>query len=328
MRFLQDNIFMPNANSTIAAEIDALYYFILWASTVIFAIVVLGIIYFVFKYRNESVHDKLEPQVSHNSKVEFLWTFIPTVLIIIVFFWGAKSFLRMQIYPNDAKQIMVEASQYQFKFQYPYKDRMFGVVDSLVVPQGRPIRLIMTGTKNAFIHSFYVPNFRIKQDVMPNRYSQVWFQSDDIGTYDYYCTEYCGAGHSSMNGYVVVMSQSDYDDWYEKQVKKAEASLDLTGAAKGKYLYTDLGCAGCHSIKEDEIKIGPSFKGKWGWGKTVKHTDGSESVVDEDYVTRSIRYPGEKIVEGFTNQMNPDYVDLPQQDITDIIEFIKSLNEE
>jgi cytochrome c oxidase subunit 2 len=233
----------------------------------------------------------------------------------------------MQIYPNDAKEIMVEASQYQFKFQYRYKDRMFGVVDSLVVPQGKPIRLIMSGTKNAFIHSFYVPNFRIKQDVMPNRYSQVWFQSDDIGTYDYYCTEYCGSGHSSMNGYVVVMSQDDYDDWYDKQVEKAEASMNLTGAAKGEYLYKDLGCAGCHSIKKDVINIGPSFKGKWGWGETITHTDGSVSVVDENYITRSIRYPGEVIVSGFTNQMNPDYVSLPQEDINAIIEFIKSLKE-
>ena len=113
--------------------------------------------------------------------------------IIIVFFWGAKSFIRMQIYPNDAKEIMVEASNWRFDFFYPYKNTMIEVTDSLVVPQGRPIRLIMTGVslnrkddgmkrgRDTFIHSFYVPNFRIKQDVMPNRYSQVWFQSDDIG---------------------------------------------------------------------------------------------------------------------------------------------------
>ena len=93
-------------------------------------------------------------------------------------------------------------------------------------------------------------------------------------------------------------------------------------------MYNDLVFAGFHSIKEYQINIGPSFKGKWGWGKTVKHTDGSESVVDENYVAKSIRYPAEKIVEGFTNQMNPDYVELPQQDIDDIIEFIKSLKEE
>ena len=318
---------MPNANSTIASEVDSLYYFILWASAAIFAIVVFGILYFIFKYRSESVRDEIEPQISHNSKIEFFWTFIPTVLIVIVFFWGAKSFLRMQIYPNDSKEIMVEASQYQFKFQYRYKDRMFGVVDSLVVPVGKPIRLIMSGTKNAFIHSFYVPNFRIKQDVMPNRYSQVWFQSDDIGTYDYYCTEFCGSGHSSMNGYVVVMSQADYDAWYDRQVRKAESSMNLTGAAKGEYLYTDLGCAGCHSIKKDKINIGPSFKGKWGWGESISHTDGTVSKVDENYITRSIRYPAEKIVSGFTNQMNPDYNDLPQEDINAIIEFIKSLKE-
>ena len=327
MKSLTDNIFMPNANSTIASEVDALYYFILWCSTIIFAIVVFVIIYFCIKYRNESVRDKLEDQISHNSKLEIFWTLIPTILIIIVFFWGAKSFIKMQIYPTDSKEIMIEASNYQFKFQYPYKDRMINVLDSLVVPQGRPIRLIMSAVNSSFIHSFYIPNFRVKQDVMPNRYSQIWFQSDDIGTYDYYCTEYCGNGHSGMNGHVVVMSDDDYGKWWQNQIRIDKENMNLTGAAKGKYLYKDLGCAGCHSIEKDKIETGPSFKGKWGWGETIMHTDGNSSKVDEAYIANSIRKPGYKIVQGFTNQMNPDFADLPQEDINAIIEFIKSLKE-
>ena len=436
-----DSGIMPPANSTMAGEIDSLYYFILWCSTVIFGIVVFFIIYFCIKYRNESVRDKLEEQVSHNSKIEIFWTTIPTILICIVFFWGAKDFIKMQVPPNDSEEILVTASNWQFEFNYRYKGGMFSVSDSLVIPQGKPVKLLMGATKNSFIHSFYIPNFRVKQDVMPNRYSQVWFQSNDVGTYDYYCTEYCGVGHSGMNGHVIVMPEfsepftdlpdeeynkgevfddlkndkwdegerfedlngnkeydegekyvdgngrwdaeepfedlngnkeydegekfidlndnqiwdaaekfedtmgngkydegeafedlnangkwdTGYDYWMKRQIAKNEALDLLTGVERGEWLYNSVQgkCVTCHSNGENVITTGPSFKGLF--GTTVTHTDGSTAVVDEDYIERSIRYPREKIVENYGNEMPLDYENWDKKDIDAIIEYIKTL---
>ena len=210
---LEQNIWLPPAASTAANEVDPLYYFILWASTAFFAIVLVAIIYFVKKYRKDGVREKLEPQVSHDSKLEFFWTAIPTILIIIVFFWGARGFLRMQIWPVDAMEVQLYANAWKFDFLYSYDDTQFKS-DSLVVPVGTPVRVTMTAEESQPIHSFYVPDFRIKKDIMANRYSQTWFESNYEGTYDYYCTEYCGEKHSMMNGHVVVMPKlaEEFDD--------------------------------------------------------------------------------------------------------------------
>ena len=218
---------MPGQHSDIAPAVDALYWFIFWCSVAIFSIVVIAIIYFVFKYRSESVRDKLEEQVSHNSKIEFFWTLIPTILIIIVFFWGAQDWDRIQSPRANFQEILVTASNWQFEFSYKYpnSNQMFSIQDSLVVPQGKNIQLTMSADKSSFIHSLYIPDFRLKSDVMPNRYSYLYFKSNDVGTYGYYCAEYCGVGHSGMNGHVVVLppkkepftdavtANGKYDEW-------------------------------------------------------------------------------------------------------------------
>ena len=170
MNELEQSIWLPPAASTLAKEVDPLYYFILWASVAFFGIVLIAIIYFVRKYHNENVQEKLEKQISHSSKLEFFWTAIPTILIIIVFFWGARSFLRMQIWPVDSMQVDVYANAWHFDFEYAYEDTKFKS-DSLVVPAGTPVKLMMTAEQSQPIHSLYIPDFRVKQDIMANRYS-------------------------------------------------------------------------------------------------------------------------------------------------------------
>ena len=251
MNDLEQSIWLPPAASNLAKEVDPLYYFILWASTAFFAIVLITIIYFVKKYRSDEVRTKLEKQVSHNSKLEIFWTAIPTILIIIVFFWGARSFLRMQIWPVDAMQIDVYANAWHFDFMYPYEDTKFKS-DSLVVPEGVPVKLMMTGELSQPIHSLYIPDFRVKRDIMANRYSQLWFESENVGTYDFYCTEYCGDKHSQMNGHVVVMPQ------------KAEKWNDANQNEK---------------YDKDEIFTDTNENGKWDQGESF--IDIGNGVYDE-----------------------------------------------
>ena len=323
MNRIEHSTWLPSPASNFHAEVDPLFYFILWASTAIFAIVVFAIILFCIKYRNENVRDSIEPQISHNSKLEFFWTLIPTILIVIVFFWGARSFLKMRIWPVDSMEINVRAKNYQFSFNYPFENKMFSVKDTLVVPIGEPVKLIMSAEKTSFIHSLFIPDFRVKQDITPNRYSQMWFIAESEGIYDYYCTEYCGAGHSNMNGKVIVMNRYEYDLWFEKRIKLYNESLTFTGAQLGEYLYKEYACNTCHSTVKDEIIQGPSFKELW--GSRVEHVNAEPAVIDEQYISESIRYPALKIVKGYNNLMPKDYVDLPSKEVDALIEFIKSL---
>ena len=258
---LEQNIWLPPAASTAANEVDPLYYFIFWASTAFFAIVLVAIIYFVKKYRKDGVREKLEPQVSHDSKLEFFWTAIPTILIIIVFFWGAKGFLRMQIWPVDAMEVQLYANAWKFDFLYSYDDTQFKS-DSLVVPVGTPVRVTMTAEESQPIHSFYVPDFRIKKDIMANRYSQTWFESNYEGTYDYYCTEYCGEKHSMMNGHVVVMPKlaEEFDDANGNEIIDSDEK------------YTDSNDNGKWDEGEYFLDIGNGV-----WDKGEKFTDCDEN---------------------------------------------------
>ncbi len=322
MNELAANIWLPKSASNMAHEVDPLFYFILWASTAIFAIVVFAIIYFCIKYRSNSVRSNLKPQISHNAKLEIFWTVIPTILIVIVFFWGARSFLRMNIWPVDSTEIHVRAKNWQFAFNYPFEDKSFSIKDTLFVPIDEPIKLVMSADQYSFIHSLFIPDFRIKQDIMANRYSQMWFIANTEGVYDYYCAEYCGAGHSTMSGKVIVMNKEDYKDWHAKRIKKQKESLTLTGVALGEYLYKEYACNTCHSTEKDKVIQAPSFHSLW--GTKVEHTDGTVATVDENYITESIRMPATKIVKGFTNLMPKDYVDLPSDHVDALIEFIKS----
>ena len=258
---LEQNIWLPPAASTAANEVDPLYYFILWASTAFFAIVLVAIIYFVKKYRKDGVREKLETQVSHDSKLEFFWTAIPTILIIIVFFWGARGFLRMQIWPVDAMEVQLYANAWKFDFLYSYDDTQFKS-DSLVVPVGTPVRVTMTAEESQPIHSFYVPDFRIKKDIMANRYSQTWFESNYEGTYDYYCTEYCGEKHSMMNGHVVVMPKlaEEFDDANGNEIIDSDEE------------YTDTNENGKWDEGEQFVDIGNGV-----WDKGEKFTDCDEN---------------------------------------------------
>lgn len=310
-------LFLPPQSSTIAGDVDALFNFVLYASVVFFLIVVLGAAYFVFRYRKRGKSDQLDTAPSHSTKLELAWTIIPVILVFTVFFWGFKVFLKMHVVPKDAIEIKVTAQKWFWSFDYVKED--VNSLNELVVPVDMPVQLTMSSTD--VIHSFYVPGFRIKLDVLPNRYTVTWFEATDVGSYDLFCTEYCGTGHSEMIGKVKVVTDSEYREWIDNAGLGGE---EVPLVELGAKVYRAKACLTCHSVDGNPM-IGPSFKGRF--GTQQKMDDGPTVTVDENYLRESILEPNAKHAAGFQPVM-PSYQGLlKDREIDAVIEYIKSLEE-
>jgi len=307
------NFLLPPQKSTIASDVDALFNFINIVSAVILIGIVIAIVYFVIKYKRKSDND-ITSLVDHNNTLEITWSAIPLVLIIIVFVWGFRDFMRMRTAPGDAYEIHVTGKSWLWEYTYVNGGKN---LNDLYVPAGRPIKLVMSSAD--VLHSFYVPDYRIKQDVVPGRYTTVWFEVKEPGQSQIFCTEYCGRSHSDMLGKVIALEQSEFDQWLKTSGGKPE---DMSLAEWGEVLYTKSGCQACHSLDGSKI-IGPSFKGSWGQNRAF--TDGSTGVVDENYIRTSIINPSGKIVSGYDPVMPSYDGTFSDEDLSAIIEFIKSL---
>ncbi|MEW6051536.1 MAG: cytochrome c oxidase subunit II [Candidatus Zixiibacteriota bacterium] len=306
-------LWLPPANSTIAGEVDPLFHFILYGSIAMFAIVAAGILYFSWRYRRRGA-DRLNAAATHNTPLEIIWTVIPTILVMIVFVWGFKTFIKMHVAPKDALEIKVTAQKWFWTFDYPTGANS---VNDLVVPLGKPVKLLMSSRD--VIHSCFVPNFRIKQDVLPNRYTITWFEATKAGTYDMFCTEFCGKGHSEMLGKVRVVSDREYLAW---QDANAQLGTGLTPEEYGAQLYKSKACFTCHSVDGTRL-VGPSFKGRF--GQREQMTDGAQLLVDENYIRESILQPKAKVVTGYDPVMPTYQGVLKDQQIDALIAYIKSL---
>ncbi|WP_456405559.1 cytochrome c oxidase subunit II [Caldithrix abyssi] len=311
------NWLLPKGTSTVAAEVDALLQFIIVVSIILFIIVVGGTALFVVLYRKK----KQEPvdftkDLSHNTKLEIIWTVIPLILVTIVFFWGFKSYMKIRLAPGDAIEIKVTAQKWFWQFDYP--DGVSNT-NELVVPAGVPVKLVMSSQD--VIHSFFVPNFRVKMDVLPNRYTVAWFEATENGVYDLFCAEYCGTGHSKMLGKVRVVSEPEYAAWLEENSSFGEG---MSLAELGAKLYKSKACVTCHSVDGSPL-VGPTFKGVF--GHTVKLNDGSSVKADENYLRESILKPQAKVVEGFQPVMPTYQSILKPREVDALIEYIKSLGE-
>ncbi len=303
----------PPAASTLAADVDSLFYFIFYGSVFFFLIVTLVSIFFAIKYRRRGKRE-LTSGVAHNTKLELTWTLIPTVLIIVVFLWGFKSFLKMRVIPKDAMEIKVTAQKWFWSFDYAEGVNSVG---ELVVPAGRPIKLLMSSQD--VIHSFFVPDFRVKMDVLPNRYTMAWFEAPQPGEHQLYCTEYCGKGHSEMLGKVKVLPQKEYDAWIEANASIGEG---LTLEEFGAKLYKTKGCVTCHSV-DGAASTGPTFKGAF--GHDVKLTTGESVKVDENYLRESILNPLSKVVAGYQPVMPTFQGILKPREVDALVAYIKTL---
>ena len=300
--------------STMAGPIDELFNFILILSIVFFVIITVGTLWFAWAYRLKK-GEKLGPTFGpkHNTAMEIFWTVVPTALLFVVFFWGFHLFMRAYIMPGDAEEISAIAKRWDWTFNYDnggvsYPDANNHNQSVLYVPVGRPIKMRLTAED--VLHSFFIPDFRVKMDCVPNRYTSLWFEATEIGIYDLFCTEYCGDGHSRMLAKVHVLSEEDYQA--KKKTLVGPVAPDVLYAAK---------CAACHSL-DGKPGVGPSFKGLF--DKTETLADGSTVKVDENYILESIRQPMAKIVKGFPPVMPAFPEDQLQADQVDgLINFIK-----
>lgn len=308
------DVYLPVQSSTAAPEVDNLFNFLYWLSLFFFLIITGGSLLFAWKYRmKKGEAQRLTPGFANSTTLELLWTVIPTVLVVVIFVLGFQGFMRLYITPHNAYQINVTARQWGWTFTYPNGS----VSTSLVLPAGRRVSLLMTSTD--VIHSLFIPDFRVKMAVVPNRYTTLWFQSDEPGDHDLFCTEYCGDGHSRMYARVSVKSGTDFDKW----IRDNEMPADAPPAQRGAKLFVTNQCNTCHSVDGSRL-IGPTFKGIWGTKVSVK-TNGAvqEVMVDENYLRDSIANPGKDVVVTFDNVMNR--YDLNTTDMTAMIAYIQSL---
>lgn len=302
----------PPQSSTTAAEVDAIFYFILWTSFVIFAGVGFFIVYYAWKYRRRSHADRpvhVEPSVA----LELSWIIIPTLLVLVVFWWGMKVFINVSVAPPGAYEIQVTGKKWLWEFEYPNGNTSVG---DLYVPVNEPVRLVMTSTD--VIHSFFVPAFRVKHDVVPNRYTTVWFEATEPGEYQVLCAEYCGTSHSEMYAKVIAVERGEFNEW----LRSGGGGDDMPLPELGEQLYNQQACFTCHST-DGSPKVGPTWLGIWGEHTTL--ADGSTVLVDENYLVESIVDPNAKIVQGYQPVM-PPYPNLTERQLAALVAYIKQIN--
>jgi cytochrome c oxidase subunit 2 len=328
--------FMPPAATDLAENIDSLYGFLLISSLISFVILMGGLAYFVNKYRRRGDSDETA-YITHDYRLEFLWSFIPFVIFMICFGWGAKLYLDMRSMPEDALEIHVVAKKWDWEFIYKNGTKIVSDVDdegnkvpaTMVVPINKPVKLIMTSTKvnpddkkdRAVLHSFFVPAFRAKQDIVPGKYTQMSFTPTKAGKFWIFCTEYCGSGHSAMLGQIKVVTEQAFNDWVIGDESGGPKELSL--ADKGKEIYKQRACIGCHSLNGTKM-TGPTWKGLYGSERVF--ADGSKAIADDNYLRESILNSNAKIVGGYAPNQMPSYQgQLTDDDVTAVIEYIKSV---
>lgn len=303
--------FMPPAASIVAEGVDALYGFLLIASFISCVLVIGGLIWFAYKYRRQGENDKT-PYISHNAMLEFLWSFIPFVVFMIVFVWGWIVFHQLRTMPKDALEIAVQAQKWNWTFTYKNGRTTSG---EFYAPVGRNVKLVMAS--NDVLHSFFLPAFRTKQDVVPGYYTSLWFKAENEGNYQVFCTEYCGDQHSAMMAKAHVVSQEQFEQWLGNDPYKGLPPSEI-----GQKVFASR-CIICHNPTQEK-KVGPGLAGIF--GRAHKMADGSSVTVDENYIRESILNPNAKIVEGFPQGVMPTFAgQLNEQELLGVIEYLKTI---
>jgi cytochrome c oxidase subunit 2 len=308
---------MNSGASTFAGGVDTAFYLILGASVVILVGITAVMVYFLFKY-NKKRHPKADTSITGNNKLEIIWTVIPTIIVMIMFYYGWAGFSPMRNVPKDAIAVKAVARMWSWTFEYPNGKKS----DKLIVPFNKPVKLDLTSVD--VIHSLYVPAFRIKEDVVPGRNNMMWFDANKLGSYDLFCAEYCGLRHSYMFTTVEVVDDAAWQEW----IKTPEGESDLDKVAVGFNVIKMNGCVACHSSDGTKL-VSNSFKGIW--GKTHKVvTDGKERdiVVDAEYIKKSVYEPNADVVVGYNPGLMSSYKgQITEEEISQIAEYIKSLGD-
>jgi cytochrome c oxidase subunit II len=299
-------IFPPQA-STVAGDVDTLVSFMLAVSALIVGAIFTCIVVFCIRYRRRPGNEIGQP-ARRTVPIELTWTGIPLLLAVVPFVWGAHIYLAEAQPPADALEVYVVAKQWMWKTEQPGGQ---SEIDGLHVPTGRAVKLTMTSQD--VIHSFYVPAFRVKADVLPGRYTTVWFQATQAGTYRLYCAQYCGTDHAQMLGQVVAMTPADFASWLTSGQTASESP-----AALGRKLFQQFGCVGCH-----EAGRAPPLQGLF--GTPVLLSDGTSVIADENYVRESILDPSAQVVNGYQPIMPSFAGRLSEDDLLELVAYIESI---
>ena len=319
-------LFLPEQGSAYAAEVDRLHFFVITVTMVSATAVALVALYFFVKYRRQS-DTQTTPHVEPKTIHEVLFIGVPLGFFLLWFAIGYPLFVKLQTPPKDAMDVYVQGKKWMWKFSYPGGPNG---MDVLRVPAGRPVRLLITSRD--VIHSFFVPDFRLKQDAVPGRYSQTWFTATGPGRHQVFCAEYCGLGHSAMLAEIVAMAPAEYDAWLAETRRSTVAAaqdspedrVDPTTSLpeQGRRLAAEYGCFKCHTV-DGTRHIGPSWLDLY--RKAEKLQDGRNVVADEAYLTESMMDPAARIVAGYQNVMPTFQGRVPGPEIAAIVEFIKTL---
>ncbi len=301
--------------SNFAEGVDLAFYVIIGISTFFLIGITVVMVYFVIRYR-KSKNPKADTSITGNNKLELIWTIIPTVLVLVMFYYGWAGFAPMRDVPDDAISVKAIARMWSWTFEYENGKKS----DKLIVPKDKPVKLDLISVD--VNHALYVPAFRIKEDVIPGRNNYMWFTAQQFGSFDLMCAEYCGLRHAYMLTTVEVVGDDEWAEW----MKTPEGESDLDKVAEGFNVIKMNGCVACHSTDGTKL-VGNSFKGIWGKEHKVM-VDGKEqtTTVDADYIHQSIFDPNDKVVVGFNPGLMPSYKNMiSEKEIEHIIEYIKTL---
>ena len=310
--------------SDMTGRVNEVMALVLGISVFFLVLITTLLIFFVIKYNRK--RNKNPQNIRGNTLLEITWTVIPTILVLVIFYYGWINYRYMRNAPKDALQVKVTGRMWSWLFEYPNGIQ----TDTLYVPYGKPVNLELHSQD--VLHSFFVPAFRIKKDLVPGITNHVWFTPQELGTYDVFCAEYCGLQHAYMLSAVKVLPAEDFERWYKENKPAPVAAADTSAQAStegnprmGARLVQIKGCVACHST-DGTLKVSPSFKGLFGT-ETVVITNGKERTVtvDEEYVRRSMLEPGADLVKGFQNLMPSQKGLVTEKEIRDIIAYLKSL---
>jgi cytochrome c oxidase subunit II len=311
---------MFSGASTFVSGVDTAFVLIIGISMFFLVGITTTIIVFLVKYNKK--RNPVATDIEGSTKLEIIWTVIPTILVLIMFFYGWNGYTPLSRMPKDALNVKVVSRMWMWKFEYP--NGM--VTDTLYVPASKAVLLDMVSMD--VIHSLYIPAFRIKQDVVPGKKNEMWFISNKPGRYDLFCTEYCGLRHSYMITAVQVMPDVQFNSWYSKAPAKVDSAMAAKPGAIGKTITETKGCVACHTTDGSKL-VGPSFKGIYGH-KVIVTTAGKdrEITVDDEYIARSINDPTADVVQGFKEGQMVSYKgQLTDDDIKQVIEYLKTLSD-
>jgi cytochrome c oxidase subunit 2 len=309
VKWLHSSALFPAEASTIAPWTDALYFFLLAMTLVGLFLVGALVFYFSIRYRKEK--SPVATQVEGSTLLEATWTIIPLAIFLVTFVWGAVLYFRIYNPPTNAMNIYIVGKQWMWKAEHPGGQHE---INALHVPIGRPVQLTMI-SQDVF-HSFSIPDFRVKREVIPGRYSTVWFQATEAGTYHLFCTQYCGTAHSAMIGSIVALTPEDYTKWTE------QSTSGMSLAQNGERLYASMGCNACHN--GSAAARGPSLAGVY--GSKLQLAGGGQVLVNDAYLRDAILNPSQHVTAGYAPIMPTYQGQISEEGLIDLVEFIKNLD--